>query len=232
MRLNVKQTGRSASNLMLYSKGLRQDVGIFAMALYNFIKARGWETGWQDELHGVMYAPSLDEFVKRHLPDGMGSSVAWVYGQLIGPSKLDEASREALHLFCEQIKTETGINPADEYRREERGEAIKVELPEREIGIDGGKAGPGRGNKTPDNISRFNEQYGTSATHTLRRLKRDEPELAERVINGELSAHAAAIQAGFRKPSITLQSTNPQRAAERIHDVLGTEFATQLKEAL
>ena len=33
----------------------------------------------------------------------------------------------------------------------------------------------------------------------MKRLKRDHPELAERVVNGELSANAAAIQAGFRK---------------------------------
>jgi hypothetical protein len=34
---------------------------------------------------------------------------------------------------------------------------------------------------------------------TLARLNRDHPELAERVEAGELSANAAAIQAGFRK---------------------------------
>jgi hypothetical protein len=33
----------------------------------------------------------------------------------------------------------------------------------------------------------------------LRRLNRDRPELAEKVANGELSANAAAIEAGFRK---------------------------------
>jgi hypothetical protein len=37
------------------------------------------------------------------------------------------------------------------------------------------------------------------ATHpkTLARLKRDRPDLAERVIIGEMSANAAAIKAGF-----------------------------------
>ena len=45
---------------------------------------------------------------------------------------------------------------------------------------------------------------GTEATYTLRRLKRDAPELAARVIAGEISAHAAAIEAGFRQRTVTL----------------------------
>jgi hypothetical protein len=40
---------------------------------------------------------------------------------------------------------------------------------------------------------------GTNQTYTLKRLKRDHPELAARVVAGELSANAAAIKAGFRK---------------------------------
>jgi hypothetical protein len=54
----------------------------------------------------------------------------------------------------------------------------------------------GRGNKASDNITGFR---GTDPTYTLKRLKRDRPDLAEKVVRGELSAHAAAIGAGFRK---------------------------------
>jgi hypothetical protein len=38
---------------------------------------------------------------------------------------------------------------------------------------------------------------GASSDYTLARLDRDRPELAERVRAGELSANAAAIEAGF-----------------------------------
>ncbi len=48
---------------------------------------------------------------------------------------------------------------------------------------------------------------GTDATYTLRRLKRDHPKLADRVIDGELSANAAAIEAGFRKRKIQIEPT-------------------------
>jgi hypothetical protein len=40
---------------------------------------------------------------------------------------------------------------------------------------------------------------GTNTAYTLARLRRDHPELAERVADGELSANAAAIEAGFRR---------------------------------
>jgi hypothetical protein len=48
----------------------------------------------------------------------------------------------------------------------------------------------------PDGI-RSNSEYGTSETYLLRRLKRDRPDLAERVIKRELSPRAAAIEAGW-----------------------------------
>jgi hypothetical protein len=74
----------------------------------------------------------------------------------------------------------------------------RVAFGHREIGVPGGKAGPGRGHKTTDIISRF-KGHGTGRAYTMARLKRDHPKLAIRVMRGELSAHAAAIEAGFRK---------------------------------
>jgi len=44
---------------------------------------------------------------------------------------------------------------------------------------------------------------GTSSAHALRRLKRDRPDLAQRVLKGEISAHKAAKEAGFRRPTLT-----------------------------
>ena len=46
---------------------------------------------------------------------------------------------------------------------------------------------------------------GTSKNYTLARLKRDRPDLAQRVVDGELSANAAAIEAGFRKRQSNLE---------------------------
>jgi hypothetical protein len=69
---------------------------------------------------------------------------------------------------------------------------------------------------------------GNATTYTVRRLKRDNPELAERVINGELSANAAALLAGFRRPSLQIPADDAQRAAEAIRRRLGNDFALAL----
>jgi hypothetical protein len=79
--------------------------------------------------------------------------------------------------------------------------------PEQEIGIDGGKPGPGRGHKTGSDTTRL----GRGATYILRRLKRDRPDLAERVIVGEKSANAAAIEAGFRLQTRRVVTTVARR---------------------
>lgn len=71
----------------------------------------------------------------------------------------------------------------------------------------------GRGNKAVGNVNSFEE--ANSATYALRRLKRDNPELAEQVVAGALSAHAAAVQAGFRKPTWTAPA-DPERLAEAV----------------
>jgi len=59
------------------------------------------------------------------------------------------------------------------------------------------------------------ELAGTSAAYTLARLKRDEPSLYERVKRGELSANAAAIEAGWRNPKTRYSLPDDPQAAGR-----------------
>ena len=73
-----------------------------------------------------------------------------------------------------------------------------IALGKREIGIPGGKAGPGPGHKTVGNTNRLSAG-GTTSDYILARLERDgHPELAEKVRAKAMSASAAAIAAGFR----------------------------------
>ena len=53
----------------------------------------------------------------------------------------------------------------------------------------------------------------------LKRLKRDRPDLAERVVAGEMSAHAAAIEAGFRK-----KATAAEQVARLLPKLSDEEF--------
>src|SRR4051812_8313181 len=57
----------------------------------------------------------------------------------------------------------------------------------------------------------------TDPIRALVRLKRDVPALADRVVRGELSANAAAIQAGFRKRKIQAPVDDIESAANHRH---------------
>lgn len=54
------------------------------------------------------------------------------------------------------------------------------------------------------------------ATYILARLRRDHPELAEKVLAGELTANAAAILAGFRKRYIRVPAGDPAGAVSKL----------------
>lgn len=56
-----------------------------------------------------------------------------------------------------------------------------------------------------------------TAEHIVSRLKKADPELAERVVNGEITANAAARQKGWRKPRVVLTSPESIAAALRRH---------------
>ena len=65
------------------------------------------------------------------------------------------------------------------------------------------------------------------ATYLVSRLKRDEPELAQQVLTGKISANAAAVQAGIRHAYIRVRADDVQLAVVKLlerydrDDVLG-----------
>lgn len=74
-------------------------------------------------------------------------------------------------------------------------------------------AGPGEVGRGRDRLRNTKPVEETDdATYVIARLKRDDPELAQQVINGDLSAHAAAIKAGIRKPRVSVRTDNPTAA--------------------
>ena len=70
------------------------------------------------------------------------------------------------------------------------------------------KGEPGRP-KTGDNVTPIERpDKGNSKAYTLSRLKRENAELCNQVVEGELSANAAAIKAGWRKVKSPLEQLN------------------------
>lgn len=66
--------------------------------------------------------------------------------------------------------------------------------------------------------------------HILSRLKRDDPATAQAVVDGEMTANAAARMKGWRKPRILL--TSPESVAKRIREHYSPEEITELIEHL
>ena len=80
-----------------------------------------------------------------------------------------------------------------------------VRLGQREIGIEGGKPGPGRGHKTADDVSRL-AGYGNSAAYIVARLARDHPDILAAYERGEFKTPTAAARAaGIIKEKTPLQ---------------------------
>ncbi len=69
-------------------------------------------------------------------------------------------------------------------------------------------------------------------TYTVRRLKRDRPDLAERVISGDLSANAAAIEAGFGKRKVSVPVTQPTSVAASLRRHMAPEHLAELVRLL
>jgi hypothetical protein len=74
-----------------------------------------------------------------------------------------------------------------------------------DVEVQGSHGGDRRSEATNvDNIHVEERPSGTSRQAAVRRLRKDRPDLLEKVRAGELSAHAAAIEAGFRKRATPL----------------------------
>lgn len=78
----------------------------------------------------------------------------------------------------------------------------------------------GRPEKNVDSIN-ISQKGGSDPSYLLARLKRDRPDLAAKVVAGELSAHAAAVEAGFRKRYLQVPADDLQAALAKIAEHYG-----------
>jgi hypothetical protein len=84
-----------------------------------------------------------------------------------------------------------------------------------------------------DNIN-IQRPNGTSKEHALRKLRTSAPELHAEVLQGRLSAHAAMVQAGYRKriASVPLNPTGAAATLRRLFtDKQWQEFAELVAKA-
>lgn len=79
-----------------------------------------------------------------------------------------------------------------------------------------------------NNVRSSTKQYGNSRQHTLSRLKRDHPDLANKVLNGELSSNAAAIMAGIRTKKVYFDPSSVTKTANTLRKHLPPDHILEL----
>jgi len=70
--------------------------------------------------------------------------------------------------------------------------------------------------KTLDNIQGSAAPTGTSESAALRRLRKEREDLHAEVLAGNLSAHAAMVQAGYRPRTVSVPVTRPDAVARAL----------------
>lgn len=73
---------------------------------------------------------------------------------------------------------------------------------------------------------------GTSESAALRRLRRDRPDLHAQVLANQLSAHAAAVQAGFRPKTFTVRADKPESIVGTLRRQLDPRILTMVAKLL
>ena len=159
-----------------------------------------------------------------------------------------EEWRQAEQVLAELVKTRAWqvIPPEQPYGTLNKMLKAEVGLDERAIKDQIKKAGlaakganyspEAKGFARSDNVT--SDERGNSETYTIRRLCRDRPDLAEQVERGELTANQAAIEAGFRRRSMSIPVDDAERAFRRLSGDKGMDreqlvlLAKLLKEHL
>lgn len=130
------------------------------------------------------------------------------------------------------IPSESPYGTLDEMLKEEVGldaDAIRQRIEEVRLADHGGdRHSP---SFQADNI-RLKDSYGTGETYIVRRLKRDHPDLAQQVLDGKVSAHAAGIEAGFVPRTATVPIDDPARLAATLRRRLAPDTLAALVKLL
>jgi len=72
---------------------------------------------------------------------------------------------------------------------------------------------PGARADLVDNVNEVHRPDGNATSAALRRLRKDRPDLHALVLEEQLSAHAAMVQAGFRPRTATIRLDNVESIA-------------------
>ncbi len=88
----------------------------------------------------------------------------------------------------------------------------------------------GKHQSNGNNIPIESRPEGTTRAKALRRLRTARPDLHRDVLNGKKSAHAAMIEAGFRRKTVTVPVDDLEALITTLRRVLGRRWQTFLNK--
>jgi hypothetical protein len=180
---------------------------------------------WPDQ---TITLDRFEDYLLKPAREGLGiPDFAWLLDVLQAhpeKSERDDAIKAVIHEIPDFIDRAEVIK-----RKREVKEATRQTDPTSKEFVDpAGAAVKGKG-KRLSNTEPLSQSEMNSKPGTLRRLARSHPDLLARVESGELSAHAAAVQAGIRKPMKSIPIDTPDAA---IRALLRVFTVTDLAQAL
>jgi hypothetical protein len=176
----------------------------------------------------LLIEPSQDDELRRY---------PWQYFRLVDSSGvvIEDATTNPIKTFREFVESPPlrglGESLADIERLLADDDLAVVKLRALVVGVKGGQEGNQNASNNETNNNNIiirsdifespdppekKATQGTSRAYTLSRLDRERPDLFELVVQGEMSANAAAIMAGWRKQATVLESLqrNWKKASE------------------
>jgi hypothetical protein len=161
---------------------------------------------------------SFEEFVMKPKPGGLGTTISML-------KDLCRSNTLALAAIEEATDRPAG-NPTG---RNQYSNTVGEQLGDEHWCIDGcDECEGGIGNNIP-NSSR---PEGTSVAKALRRLRKDRPDLHAQVLIGQVSAHAAAVQAGFRPKTFTVRADKAESIVATLRRQLDPEVLALVTKLL
>lgn len=204
--MDRRKLGDIDARILLYAEMNRQgsDPSFLFELLEQIIERREWETLTDENGEPL---GSFQRLVEEPMPVGIGQSL----------DKL-RALLRIEHRYENQ-------NPKWRERMIRLKRAIEAEVPElQEHGTN--RYTDSRGSNTTS------KSNGRGKEYIIGRLKRDRPDLAERVLTGEMSASVAAVEAGFRKRPVTFFPSDVEGTAKKLLHEMETEAVEALIDLL
>ena len=157
--------------------------------LEGIVEKRAWEYLTDDDGEPV---GTLRRLIEEKPPVGAGMPADKVMRLLEIEHRYEHANdqwRERMAALRDTIRRELGAEPLAKHGANQHTE--------------------GRNNIT-------SSTRGDNPSYLTARLQRDAPDLAQKVLDGELSAHAAALEAGFVNPKVAIRLDDLASAARTI----------------